>query len=237
MDYTWKELLTRLGLEAQPQIGYYYTPQPHPWFSGSKYITKGIPLIGAEFAKDMQRVGFPNRELMLNVNGGFNEQPSFLQQLLSRRNPLTTQLKDSSHIMDMAKKLGLYDSIEGSILPGGNVFAEDYSVPNEMTFKPTRFKMPTKTLRMMGEKIMSSPITRNVFRASGPTLPVLDMVQRERQEYQQREVDKLRRLNDMAIEEKLRTMPMVLKGSVEYNDYPMGDYDYFGGYGEPTYGD
>lgn len=237
MDYTWQELFRRLGLEARPQIGYYYAPQPHPWFGGSKYITKGIPLIGAEFAKDMQKIGFPNRELMLNINGGFNEQPSFLQQLLSRRNPLTAQLKDSSHIIEMAKRLGLYDSIEGSILPGGNVFAEDYSVPNEMTFRPTKFKIPTKTLRMMGEKIMSSPITRNVFRMSGPTLPVFDMARQERQEYQQREADKLRRSNDIAIEKRLRTMPMVLKGSVEYNYYPMDDYDYFGEYGGPTHGD
>lgn len=237
MDWTWKELLTRLGLEALPQTGYYYAPRPNPWFIESKYITKGIPMVGAEFVKDLQKIGFPNRELMLNINGGFNEQPSFLQRLLSRRNPLTTQLRDSSHIIEMAKKLGLYDSIEGSILPGNNIYAEDYVVPDEFTFKPTKFKMPTKTLRMMGEKIMRSPITRSAFRTSAPVLSVFDMSRQERENYLQREADKARRMKDMEIEERLRTMPMVLKGSVEYNDYPTSDYDYFGGYGEPTYGE
>lgn len=174
-DYTWQELFRRLGLEARPQTGYYYKSQPNPWgVPNNTLVFKNKPLMSTEFLKDVEPIGFPNRELLL-YGGGYDKQPKFVQDLLTRRNPLTKHLKNISPFLE--SKNMMWD-FPGTMTKGPNsINKEIYLIENEYLHKPMKYKVPTQTLGMMGSKIMTTPGVKPTLKFLGRTaipLAILD---------------------------------------------------------------
>lgn len=174
-DYTWQELFRRLGLEARPQTGYYYKPEPNPFgVPNNTFIFKNKPIIDAKQLKDIGTIGFPNRDLLL-APGGFDKQSKFVQDLLTRRNPLTKHLKNISPFLE--SKNMMWD-FPGAIAPIDTPLnKEAYLVEDEYLHKPTKYKIPTQTLRMMGSKLMATPGVKPTLKFLGRTaipLAILD---------------------------------------------------------------
>lgn len=201
-DYTWQELFRRLGLEARPQTGYYYKPEPNPFgVPNNTFIFKNKPIVDAKQLKDIGTIGFPNRDLLLSP-GGFDKQSKFVQDLLARRNPLTKHLKNISPFLE--SKNMMWD-FPGAIAPIDTPLnKEAYLVENEYLHKPTKYKIPSQTLKMMGDKIGSAPLTKGLARAYVIGAPVAMMVEDTMRENEWREYNKFRRLRDMVGDIMLR---------------------------------
>lgn len=201
-DYTWQELFRRLGLEARPQTGYYYKPEPNPFgVPNNTFIFKNKPIIDAKQLKDIGTIGFPNRDLLL-APGGVENQSRFVQDLLLKRNPLIKHVKDIGPYME---RQGLIWDFPGAIAPIDTPLnKEAYLVENEYLHKPAKYKIPSQTLKMMGNKIGSAPLTKGLARAYVIGAPVAKMVEDTMRENEWREYNKARRLRDMVRDIMLR---------------------------------
>ena len=184
-DYTWQELFRRLGLEARPQTGYYYKPVPNPWGAPDyTYIFKNRPIMEVGDLKDIGTTGFPNRELLLHSDG-FKDQSKFVQDLLARRSPLTKHLKN---VAPFIGSQGLIKDFPGVIISGDSELnKESYLIQDKYLHKPTKYKIPSQTLKMMGNKISNSPLTKGLARAYVIGAPVAKMVEDTMRENEWRE--------------------------------------------------
>ena len=165
MDYTWKELLTRLGLEARPQTGYVDMLAQDSiranngipldnWYRVNKYDTdfnrpiKGRPQI---------KVSIPNRELLIS-KGKFSEQPQFFKDYVSNRTRIARDL-DIQRLQPYLEDRGI--SLKGSgWIDNTNLPTEYYQVPRSNIHTYSKFKIPTTTIKMIGEKLMNVPGVR-----------------------------------------------------------------------------
>ena len=204
-DYTWQELFRRLGLEARPQVGYYYKPQPHPFLNDVHLMLKNRPLVDANDLKDIGKASYPNRSFLINTQGGFSEQSPYIQSLLSSRKPLAKNIQTPGGVVDLIQKLGLANEMKGTIEEGLTTHnPEIHTIPSKFIGKPTKLAFPNQTLKMMGNKIGSAPLTKGLARAYVIGAPVAMMVEDTMRENEWREYNKFRRLRDMVGDIMLR---------------------------------
>lgn len=163
-DYTWLELLRRLGLEARPQIGYFNIPRTvqdmYPNGDVPTMVGKNRPIVPSDKIKEWGKVGFPNRDLMINSAGGYNKQSEYFKQILNRLNPLTKNFTTPKQVVDFLEKQGMAGIRDiGGIIEqvGAPNNPELFHVNTKNFSAPRSFKFPTQTLGMMGEKIIATP--------------------------------------------------------------------------------
>ncbi len=162
MDYTWKELLTRLGLEARPQTGYVDMLAQDSiranngipldnWYRVNKYDTDfNRPIKN----RPQMKVSIPNRELLISKDK-FSEQPQFFKDYVLDRTNITRNL-DIQNLQRYLDNKGI--SLRGSgWISDTNLPTEYYQVPRNNIYTNTNFRFPKTTLKMIGEKLMDVP--------------------------------------------------------------------------------
>lgn len=206
-DYTWLELLRRLGLEARPQIGYFNIPHTVQKMYQNGDVTtmvgKNRPIVPLDKIQEWGKVGFPNRDLMINSAGGYNEQSKYFKQILSRLNPLTENFTTPKQVVDFLEKQGMAGIKDiGGIIEQVNApnNPELFHVNTRNFSAPRPFKFPNQTIGMIGQKLMATPGVR-------PSL-----------NFMQRATIPLMIYQGLS-QPTARDEDYFLKGGIEYNDY------------------
>lgn len=205
MNYTWKELLTRLGLEARPQIGYFNIPHTvqnmYPNGDVPTIVGKNRPIVPLDKIQEWGKVGFPNRDLMINSAGGYNEQSKYFKQILSRLNPLTENFTTPKQVVDFLEKQGAIKDIAGIIEQANAPNNPELFHVNTRNFSaPRPFKFPSETMSMIGQKLMATPGVR----------PSLNFMQKATIPFM---------IYQGLSQPTARDEDYFLKGGIEYNDY------------------
>lgn len=205
MDYTWGELLTRLGLEAQPQTGYVDMLAQDTarlnngipiddWYRVNKYDTDfNRPIKG----RPQVKVSIPNRELLVS-KGKFSEQPQFFKDYVLNRTRIARDL-DIQRLQPYLEDRGI--PLKGMGWIGNtNLPTEYYQVPRNNIHTYSKFKIPTTTIKMIGQKLMGYPLVRNGINfANRATIPTM--------------------IYQGLSQPVARDEDYFLQGGVEYNDY------------------
>jgi len=160
-DYTWLELLRRLGLEARPHSGYIDTLAQDvlkskygindDWYRVNKYDTDFNRPIKS---RPQVKVSIPNRELMI-ADGKFSMQPEFLKNyILNRANVIRDY--NPQQLVNFMKKNNMRPYFGGWVKEPG-MPTEYYRVPLNNISRYSKFRFPSETLGMIGEKFMATP--------------------------------------------------------------------------------